>query len=249
MVLKKAELAGSWDKQWAWVGSRGWPRRSFVWVKDLWCRHGPSRSGSPWSPSSHAPHSNGRAHIRAITGPLVAWLPLGMPRPGSRDACHGGLRGPGRCECWVSAAGGWWSLVEPAWGLSGVGGGGGASDSQKIPSNRLAPGGGRRSWRPRAARGRGERGVRRPVRPTDSGACEASLACSTCHVYVSEDHLDLLPPPVEREDDMLDMAPLLQENSRLGCQIVLTPELEGAEFTLPKITRNFYVDGHVPKPH
>ncbi|XP_005405647.1 PREDICTED: adrenodoxin-like protein, mitochondrial [Chinchilla lanigera] len=81
------------------------------------------------------------------------------------------------------------------------------------------------------------------------GACEASLACSTCHVYVSEAHLDLLPPPEEREDDMLDMAPLLQENSRLGCQVVLTPELEGAEFTLPKITRNFYVDGHVPKPH
>ncbi|KAM7142696.1 ferredoxin-2, mitochondrial [Molossus nigricans] len=81
------------------------------------------------------------------------------------------------------------------------------------------------------------------------GACEASLACSTCHVYVSEDHLDLLPSPDEREDDMLDMAPLLQENSRLGCQIMLTPELEGAEFTLPKITRNFYVDGHVPKPH
>ncbi|XP_007526022.1 ferredoxin-2, mitochondrial isoform X1 [Erinaceus europaeus] len=81
------------------------------------------------------------------------------------------------------------------------------------------------------------------------GACEASLACSTCHVYVSEKHLDLLPPPEEREDDMLDMAPLLQENSRLGCQVVLTAELEGAEFTLPKITRNFYVDGHVPKPH
>ncbi|XP_004595554.2 ferredoxin-2, mitochondrial [Ochotona princeps] len=81
------------------------------------------------------------------------------------------------------------------------------------------------------------------------GACEASLACSTCHVYVSEGHLDILPPPEEREDDLLDMAPLLQENSRLGCQILLTPELEGAEFTLPKITRNFYVDGHVPKPH
>ncbi|ERE74705.1 ribonucleoprotein PTB-binding 1-like protein [Cricetulus griseus] len=80
-------------------------------------------------------------------------------------------------------------------------------------------------------------------------ACEASLACSTCHVYVSEAHLDLLPPPEEREDDMLDMAPLLQENSRLGCQIVLTPELEGVEFALPKVTRNFYVDGHIPKPH
>nr|XP_003216440.2 PREDICTED: adrenodoxin-like protein, mitochondrial [Anolis carolinensis] len=81
------------------------------------------------------------------------------------------------------------------------------------------------------------------------GACEASLACSTCHVYVSHDIVDKLPCPDEREEDMLDMAPLLQENSRLGCQIILTKELEGAEFTLPKITRNFYVDGHVPKPH
>ncbi|KAM9856732.1 ferredoxin-2, mitochondrial [Aulostomus maculatus] len=81
------------------------------------------------------------------------------------------------------------------------------------------------------------------------GACEASLACSTCHVYVSPAHLDKLPEPLEREDDMLDMAPMLQENSRLGCQIILTPELEGIELTLPKVTRNFYVDGHVPKPH
>ncbi|CAL8274397.1 unnamed protein product [Gadus morhua 'NCC'] len=81
------------------------------------------------------------------------------------------------------------------------------------------------------------------------GACEASLACSTCHVYVSSDHLDKLPDPDEREDDMLDMAPLLQENSRLGCQIILTLEMEGIELTLPKVTRNFYVDGHVPKPH
>ncbi|XP_047685737.1 ferredoxin-2, mitochondrial isoform X3 [Prionailurus viverrinus] len=87
----------------------------------------------------------------------------------------------------------------------------------------------------------GERGVRRPVRPTDSGERQSGGQCSP-----------LGPAPRSgpgREDDMLDMAPLLQENSRLGCQIVLTPELEGAEFTLPKITRNFYVDGHVPKPH
>ncbi|XP_029365128.1 ferredoxin-2, mitochondrial [Echeneis naucrates] len=81
------------------------------------------------------------------------------------------------------------------------------------------------------------------------GACEASLACSTCHVYVNAEHFDKLPDPAEREDDMLDMAPMLQENSRLGCQIILTPELDGIELTLPKITRNFYVDGHVPKPH
>lgn len=81
------------------------------------------------------------------------------------------------------------------------------------------------------------------------GACEASLACSTCQVYVSDAHFDKLPEPDEREDDMLDMAPMLQENSRLGCQIVLTRELDGMELTMPKVTRNFYVDGHVPKPH
>jgi len=81
------------------------------------------------------------------------------------------------------------------------------------------------------------------------GACEASLACSTCHVYVKEDYLDQLSEPDEKEDDMLDMAPFLQENSRLGCQIILSKDLEGLEVALPKATRNFYVDGHVPQPH
>lgn len=81
------------------------------------------------------------------------------------------------------------------------------------------------------------------------GACEASLACSTCHVYVNEEHFDELAEPCEDEEDMLDMAACLQDNSRLGCQIILTKEFEGLELTLPRITRNFYVDGHVPKPH
>ncbi|UMM26498.1 hypothetical protein L5515_010172 [Caenorhabditis briggsae] len=81
------------------------------------------------------------------------------------------------------------------------------------------------------------------------GACEASLACSTCHVYVDPAFSDKLPEPLEEEDDMLDMAPALKDNSRLGCQIVLTKELDGITVTLPTMTRNFYVDGHVPKPH
>lgn len=81
------------------------------------------------------------------------------------------------------------------------------------------------------------------------GACEASLACTTCHVYVPGDYVDRLPPSEEKEDDLLDMAPFLKENSRLGCQIVLTKELEGIEMQLPQATRNFYVDGHKPKPH
>ncbi|XP_041773737.1 adrenodoxin-like protein 1, mitochondrial [Anopheles merus] len=81
------------------------------------------------------------------------------------------------------------------------------------------------------------------------GACEASLACTTCHVYVQDEYLDRLAEPEEKEDDLLDMAPFLRENSRLGCQIVLQKDLEGMRLQLPQATRNFYVDGHKPKPH
>eukprot|EP00922_Rhytidocystis_sp_ex-Travisia-forbesii_P020630 GHVS01030322.1.p1 GENE.GHVS01030322.1~~GHVS01030322.1.p1 ORF type:complete len:213 (+),score=43.59 GHVS01030322.1:160-798(+) len=81
------------------------------------------------------------------------------------------------------------------------------------------------------------------------GACEASLACSTCHVYVDKNFFDLLPPPVEEEDDMLDMAPALTSRSRLGCQIILTKKLDGLTVMLPPMTKNFYVDGHIPQAH
>lgn len=81
------------------------------------------------------------------------------------------------------------------------------------------------------------------------GACEGSLACTTCHVYVGHEFTDKLPAATEEEEDLLDMAPFLKENSRLGCQIKLTKELDGIELQLPTITRNFYVDGHVPAPH
>lgn len=62
-------------------------------------------------------------------------------------------------------------------------------------------------------------------------------------------YYDKLPTPLEEEDDLLDMAPFLKENSRLGCQVILTKYLDGLEVELPKATRNFYVDGHTPKPH
>lgn len=48
------------------------------------------------------------------------------------------------------------------------------------------------------------------------GACEASLACTTCHVYVHYDYLKKLPQAEEQEEDLLDLAPFLKENSRLG---------------------------------
>lgn len=48
------------------------------------------------------------------------------------------------------------------------------------------------------------------------GACEASCACSTCHVFVKEEYFDKLPDAADEENDMLDQAPFLKPNSRLG---------------------------------
>ncbi len=74
------------------------------------------------------------------------------------------------------------------------------------------------------------------------GACEGSLACSTCHVVVSEDFYDKLPKAKDEEEDMLDLAFGLTHTSRLGCQIIMTEELDGLTVKLPSATRNMMVD-------
>ena len=74
------------------------------------------------------------------------------------------------------------------------------------------------------------------------GACEGSLACSTCHVVVPEEWFDKLEEPSEDEEDMLDLAFGLTETSRLGCQIIMSPDLDGLEIELPAATRNMMVD-------
>lgn len=74
------------------------------------------------------------------------------------------------------------------------------------------------------------------------GACEGSLACSTCHVVVEPQWFELLSEPSEDEEDMLDLAFGLTTTSRLGCQIIMTPELEGLTVKLPAATRNMMVD-------
>ena len=84
------------------------------------------------------------------------------------------------------------------------------------------------------------------------GACEGVCACSTCHVVFEDDDYDMvedLIPLTDDEEDMLDLAFALTPTSRLGCQMILTPDLEGLRVHLPAATRNFYVDGHVPVPH
>jgi ferredoxin len=73
------------------------------------------------------------------------------------------------------------------------------------------------------------------------GACEGSLACSTCHVIVESDHFDALPEASDEENDMLDLAFGLTARSRLGCQIVVTPALAGLRCRLPSATRNISV--------
>ncbi len=70
------------------------------------------------------------------------------------------------------------------------------------------------------------------------GACEGSLACSTCHVIVAPDWIDRLKDASEDEEDMLDLAFGLEKTSRLGCQIVITPDLDGLVVKLPASSRN-----------
>lgn len=70
------------------------------------------------------------------------------------------------------------------------------------------------------------------------GACEGSLACSTCHVIVEPGWFTKLEEPTEDEEDMLDLAFGLAETSRLGCQIVMTEALDGLVVRLPAGSRN-----------
>ena len=70
------------------------------------------------------------------------------------------------------------------------------------------------------------------------GACEGSLACSTCHVVVEPEWFDLLNDASEDEEDMLDLAFGLTKTSRLGCQIIISEELDGLTVRLPAGSRN-----------
>ncbi|MDH3242056.1 MAG: ferredoxin family 2Fe-2S iron-sulfur cluster binding protein [Alphaproteobacteria bacterium] len=74
------------------------------------------------------------------------------------------------------------------------------------------------------------------------GACEGSLACSTCHVIVHPTDFERLADATEDEEDMLDLAFGLTATSRLGCQIIMSQELDGMTVTLPAETYNMMDD-------
>ena len=65
------------------------------------------------------------------------------------------------------------------------------------------------------------------------GACEGSVACATCHVIVDPAYAERLDAASAEEEDMLELAVGVAPTSRLGCQIVLTEELDGLTVRLP----------------
>ncbi|MFA6019169.1 MAG: ferredoxin family 2Fe-2S iron-sulfur cluster binding protein [Rhodospirillales bacterium] len=74
------------------------------------------------------------------------------------------------------------------------------------------------------------------------GACEGSLACSTCHIVVDPQWYGKLKEASDDEEDMLDLAFGLTQTSRLGCQIIMSKELDGLVVTIPAASRNMMVD-------
>ncbi|XP_041740787.1 adrenodoxin-like [Coregonus clupeaformis] len=65
------------------------------------------------------------------------------------------------------------------------------------------------------------------------GACEGTLACSTCHVILDQKVYNQLGPITDEENDMLDLAFGLTDTSRLGCQVCLSRDLEGITVRVP----------------
>lgn len=81
------------------------------------------------------------------------------------------------------------------------------------------------------------------------GACEGSLACSTCHVILDKEIYDKLEEASDKEFDLLDQAYGLRSTSRLGCQVEVSDLLEGKVVEIPNATRNMAVDGYKPPIH
>ena len=75
-------------------------------------------------------------------------------------------------------------------------------------------------------------------------ACSGVMACSTCHVYVAPEWFSRVGEPCEAELDMLDLAHEPRDNSRLGCQLVFTPDLDGLELEVPDGANNLM--DHIP---
>ena len=67
--------------------------------------------------------------------------------------------------------------------------------------------------------------------------CGGSCACATCHVYVDPAWLDKVGKRSPEEQSMLDFADNVEANSRLSCQIEVSPALDGLIVRMPKSQR------------
>jgi len=66
------------------------------------------------------------------------------------------------------------------------------------------------------------------------GTCGGMALCASCHMYVESDHE--LMEPSDDEEDMLDQAFFVEDNSRLGCQIKLHNDLDGLVVRLAPVS-------------
>ncbi len=69
--------------------------------------------------------------------------------------------------------------------------------------------------------------------PGLDGLCGGICSCATCHCYIEKPWEDQLPAPAAGELRMLEKAKYLQGNSRLGCQVTVTAEMDGMRVHLP----------------
>jgi 2Fe-2S ferredoxin len=65
------------------------------------------------------------------------------------------------------------------------------------------------------------------------GTCGGMAMCASCHMYVLSAHD--LPERSDEEEDMLDEAFNVEDNSRLGCQIRLEDSLNDLEVKLAPV--------------
>ncbi|SEB62067.1 2Fe-2S iron-sulfur cluster binding domain-containing protein [Pseudomonas marginalis] len=65
------------------------------------------------------------------------------------------------------------------------------------------------------------------------GDCGGSCTCATCHAYLDPAWARHLPAITENEQGLLEVVMNPNENSRLTCQVIMTPELEGLIVRLP----------------
>jgi len=77
-----------------------------------------------------------------------------------------------------------------------------------------------------------EAAIRNSIAGIDAD-CGGACACATCHVYVDEAFMDKVGKAQSMEEDMLDFAFDVRENSRLSCQIKVSDELDGLVVRTP----------------